>query len=66
MTWVPNNCPKCNRLLRQSAWLAAVLIRERNANGVFRFSPDASHEEGARIVRGLKNVIAVNKKKDKF
>ncbi|MGA2176539.1 MAG: hypothetical protein ABSH38_16305 [Verrucomicrobiota bacterium] len=51
---------------RQSAWLAAVLIRGRNANGIFRFAPDASHEEGARIVRGLKNVIAANKKSDKF
>jgi hypothetical protein len=51
---------------RQAAWLAAVLIRGRNANGMFRFTPDASHEEGARIVRGLKNVIAANKRKDKF
>ena len=43
---------------RASAWLAAVLIRERNASGIFRFSPDASREETARIVRGLKNDIA--------
>jgi hypothetical protein len=46
---------------RASAWLAAVLIRERNPSGIFRFSPDASREETARIVRGLKNVIAYNK-----
>jgi hypothetical protein len=42
---------------RQSGWLAAVLIRDRLSNGVFRFTPDASHEEAARIVRGLRNVI---------
>jgi hypothetical protein len=46
---------------RQAAWLGAVLIRERNTSGLFRFSPDASREETARIVRGLKNVIAYEK-----
>jgi hypothetical protein len=46
---------------RASAWLAAVLIRERDPGGIFRFSPDASREETARIVRGLKNVIAYDK-----
>jgi len=51
---------------RESAWLAAVLIRDRNTSGIFRFSPDASYEEGARIVRGLKNVIAAKKKRDRF
>jgi hypothetical protein len=51
---------------RESAWLGAVLIRARNTSGLFRFSPDASHEEGARIVRGLNNVIAAKKKRDSF
>ena len=46
---------------RTSAWLAAVLIRERDPSGIFRFSPDASRDETARIVRGLKNVIAYDK-----
>jgi hypothetical protein len=46
---------------RTSAWLGAVLIRERDASGIFRFSPDASREETARIVKGLKNVIAYSK-----
>jgi hypothetical protein len=46
---------------RTSAWLAAVLIRQRDTGGIFRFSPDASREETARIVRGLKNVIAYSK-----
>ena len=38
---------------RESAWLTAVLIRDRNPSGVFRFTPDASHAEGVWIVRGL-------------
>jgi hypothetical protein len=46
---------------RASGWLAAVLIRGRNPSGIFRFSPDASREETARIVRGLKNLIAYEK-----
>jgi hypothetical protein len=46
---------------RSAAWLAAVKIRDRNATGIFRFTPDASHDEGARIVRGLKNVIEYEK-----
>jgi hypothetical protein len=47
---------------RISAWLGAVLIRERNATGVFRFSPDCvSRQEALRIVRGLKNDIAYAK-----
>jgi hypothetical protein len=51
---------------RQSAWLTAVLIRDRNPSGVFRFTPDATRAEAARIVRGLKNDIAEAKKLDKF
>jgi hypothetical protein len=43
---------------RTSAWLAAYLIRDRDASGIFRFSPDATRDETKRIVRGLKNVIA--------
>jgi hypothetical protein len=43
---------------RTSAYLAAVLIRQGDESGIFRFSPDASHDEAARIVRGLRNVIA--------
>jgi hypothetical protein len=46
---------------RASAWLAAVQIRGRIPSGIFRFSPDASREETARIVRGLKNVLAYKK-----
>jgi hypothetical protein len=46
---------------RVSGWLAAVQIRGRIPSGIFRFSPDASREETARIVRGLKNVLAYEK-----
>ncbi len=63
---LPEAQPKSPGEPPQSAWLAAVLIRERNTSGMFRFTPDASHEVGARIVRGLRNVIAVNKKKESF
>jgi hypothetical protein len=49
---------------RQSGWLAAVLIRQRISNGLFRFTPDASRAEGNRIVRGLRNVIGKDKKKE--
>jgi hypothetical protein len=49
---------------RESGWLAAVLIRQRISSGVFRFTPDATRAEGARIVRGLRNVIARSQNKD--
>ena len=58
--------PSATNQVRQSGWLAAVLIRDRYPNGVFLFTPDASREEVARIVRGLKNVIVANKKRDKY
>ncbi|HEY3915627.1 MAG TPA: hypothetical protein VGN61_14160 [Verrucomicrobiae bacterium] len=51
---------------RESAWLTAVLIRDRNPSGVFRFTPDASHAEGVRIVHGLKNVIAEGRRMEKY
>ncbi len=51
---------------RWSGWLAAVLIRDRISNGMFRFTPDASRAEGLRIVRGLRNVIGKEKKKEQF
>ena len=58
--------PAANPPARESAWLAAVLIRGRISNGMFRFTPDVSREEGIRIVRGLRNVIAKEKKEDKI
>ena len=60
---IPAQQPELDRAgeSRASAWLAAVLIRERDPSGIFRFSPDASREETARIVKGLQNVIAYSK-----
>jgi preprotein translocase subunit SecD len=46
-------------------WLAAPLIRQRISNGLLTFTPDASHEEAERIVRGLNNVAKGLKKADK-
>jgi hypothetical protein len=51
---------------RQSGWLTAILIRDRDSTGILRFTPDATHEEGERIVRGLKNVIAESKLAEKM
>jgi hypothetical protein len=48
---------------RESAWLAAILIRQPVSTGLLRFTPDASKAECLRIVRGLRNVIG-NKKKN--
>ena len=58
--------PAGTNTTRQSGWLAAVLIRQRISNGLFRFTPDASRAEGNRIVRGLRNVIGKGKKEEQF
>lgn len=49
----------------ETRWLAAPLINRRIANGEVVFTPDASREESERIVRGLSNVVAKIKKKEK-
>lgn len=43
---------------RVSGWLAAPLIRTGLSNGSLKFTPDATHEEAERIVRGLNNTVA--------
>jgi hypothetical protein len=58
--------PAGTNTTRESAWLSAVLIRQRISNGMFRFTPDASRAEGVRIVRGLRNVLAKVNKSDQF
>jgi len=62
----PTQPPADTNTFRQSGWLAAVLVRDRISNGIFRFTPDASREEGNRIVRGLRNVMGKEKKKEQF
>jgi preprotein translocase subunit SecD len=44
-------------------WLAAPVIRNRIADGVLTFTPDADREEAERIVRGLNAVAKELKKK---
>jgi hypothetical protein len=49
-----------------SRWLAAPIITHRILNGVFAFTPDASHEEAKQLVLGLNNMakkIATGKMK---
>jgi len=43
---------------RISGWLAAPLIRSGLSNGSLKFTPDASHDEADRIVRGLNNMVS--------
>ena len=40
--------------VRQSGWLAAVLVRQRISNGLFRFTPDASRDGGSPHRAGIK------------
>jgi preprotein translocase subunit SecD len=49
----------------QARWLAAPVLERRIADGVLVFTPDASHEEAERIVRGLNN-IAKKAQKDNW
>ncbi len=39
-----------------SRWLAAPLITRPIKDGILKFTPDATREEAARIVRGLNNL----------
>lgn len=48
----------------EARWLAAPLIKQRIADGFLVFTPDATREESERIVRGLNNVAAKNKKRN--
>ena len=52
----------------EARWIAAPLIKHRIGKGEITFTPDASHAEVERIVRGLNNVAAKVQKqeKDKF
>ena len=43
-------------------WLAAPVITQHIADGVFIFTPDATREEAERIVRGLNNAAIKLKK----
>ena len=45
-------------------FLAAPILTKRITNGVFTFTPDASHKEAERIDRGMNNASAKMKKSD--
>jgi hypothetical protein len=47
---------------RMKGWLSAVLIRRGITGGSFQFTPDATHEESERIVRGLNNMVKMANK----
>ncbi|MBI3879258.1 MAG: hypothetical protein HY301_04240 [Verrucomicrobia bacterium] len=53
-------------LWTEPRWLGAPLIEHRIADGVFTFTPDATREEAERIVRGVNNVVAEIKRRDKL
>jgi hypothetical protein len=40
----------------EARWIAAPKMQYRITNGLFVFTPDTTHEEAERIVRGLNNV----------
>src|SRR5436190_19328842 len=46
----------------ESRWLAAPKLSHRISDGVLVFTPDCTHEEADRIVRGLNNVVKEIKK----
>ena len=50
----------------EKRWLAAPVFSRRITNGVLVFTPDATHTEATRIVRGLNNVAEKIKKQDPF
>ncbi len=47
----------------EARWIAAPLIRRRIGDGALRFVPDASREDMDRLVGGLNEAIAKNKKR---
>jgi preprotein translocase subunit SecD len=50
----------------QARWLASPVIRGRIADGVLTFTPDATHAESERIVKGLNMYAAELKKREKM
>jgi hypothetical protein len=42
---------------RMKGWLSVVPNRNGMKNGWFQFTPDATHAEAERIVRGINNMV---------
>jgi hypothetical protein len=47
-------------------WLAAPLISRRMSGGTLIFTPDATREEAARIVRGINNTVLKIRRKNQL
>jgi len=51
---------------KEARWLAAYVITAKNSSGRLTFTPDASHEEAERLVRGLNNFSKDLEKSEKW
>jgi hypothetical protein len=51
---------------KEARWLAAYVIPAKNSSGRLTFTPDASHEEAERFVRGLNNFAKDQENSDKW
>ena len=49
-----------------SRWIAAPIITGKNSTGQLTFTPDATHEEAERLVRGLNNVAEKLKSRENW
>ncbi len=50
----------------EARWLAAPVIQAKNSSGRLTFTPDATHEEAERFVRGLNNYAKEQESADKW
>ena len=48
----------------EARWLAAPVMNKRISDGTLVFTPDATHAEAERIVRGLNNVAKASQDKE--
>lgn len=51
---------------KENRWLAAPVITAKNSSGRLTFTPDATHEEAERIVRGWNNYAKEQESADKW
>ena len=51
---------------KEARWLAAPVITAKNSSGRLTFTPDATHEEAERIVRGWNNYAKEQESADKW
>jgi len=50
----------------QHRWIAAPIVRRPITDGIFIFTPQVTHEEAERIVRGLNNIAKQYRKDNSF